>query len=30
MFIYYILTSGYNRFIDLLIGDDKKYTDKML
>lgn len=33
MFIYYILTSGYNWFIDLLMGNnksvkDKKYTDK--
>lgn len=28
MFIYYILTSGYNWFIDLLMGDDKKHTDK--
>lgn len=33
MFIYYILTSGYNWFIDLLMGnnksvEDKKYTDK--
>ena len=33
MFIFYILTSGYNWFIDLLMGnnksvDDKKYTDK--
>lgn len=29
MFIYYILTSGYNWFVDLLIGNnDKKYADK--
>lgn len=28
MFIYYILTSGYNRFIDLLVGNDKERTDK--
>lgn len=33
MFIYYILTSGYNWFIDLLMGnnksvEDKKYTNK--
>lgn len=33
MFIFYILTSGYNWFVDLLIGnnksvEDKKYTDK--
>lgn len=33
MFIYYILISGYNWFIDLLMGNnesvkDKKYTDK--
>ena len=33
MFIYYILTSGYNWFIGLLMGNnksvkDKKYTDK--
>lgn len=29
MFIFYILTSGYNWFVDLLIGNkDKKYTDK--
>lgn len=33
MFIYYILTSGYNWFISLLMGNDKsvkdkKYTDK--
>lgn len=33
MFIYYILTSGYNWFISLLMGnnksvEDKKYTDK--
>lgn len=28
MFIYYLLASGYNRFIDLLIGNNKKYTDK--
>ena len=28
MFIYYILTSGYNRFIGILMGDNKKYTDK--
>lgn len=33
MFIYYILTSGYNWFIDLLMGNnksvkDKEYTDK--
>lgn len=30
MFIYYLLTSGYNWFIDLLMGDDKdkEYTDK--
>lgn len=33
MFIFYILTSGYNWFVDLLIGnnksvEDKKYADK--
>lgn len=33
MFIFYILTSGYNWFVDLLIGnnksvEDKKYTTK--
>lgn len=33
MFIYYILTSGYNWFTSLLMGNDKsvkdkKYTDK--
>lgn len=29
MFVLYILTSGYNRFVDLLMGNnDKKYTDK--
>lgn len=29
MFIFYILTSGYNQFVDLLMGNkDKKYTDK--
>lgn len=28
MFIYYILTSGYNWFIDLLMGDNKEHTDK--
>lgn len=33
MFVYYILTSGYNWFIDLLMGnnksvEDKKYTNK--
>lgn len=29
MFIFYILTSGYNWFVDLLIGNnDKEYTDK--
>lgn len=28
MFIYYILTSGYNWFIDLLMGDDKNHADK--
>ena len=28
MFIYSILTSGYNRFIGILMGDNKKYTDK--
>lgn len=33
MFVLYILTSGYNRFVDLLMGnnksvEDKKYTDK--
>lgn len=29
MFIYYILTSGYDRFINLLMGNkDKKYTNK--
>lgn len=28
MFIYYILTSGYNWFIGSLIGNNKEYTDK--
>lgn len=28
MFIYHILISGYNWFIDLLMGDDKEHTDK--
>ena len=28
MFIYYILTSSYNWFIDLLIGNDKSIEDK--
>ena len=28
MFIFYILTSGYNWFVDLLIGNNKKCTDK--
>lgn len=28
MFIYCILTSGYNWFMDLLIGNDKEYTTK--
>lgn len=28
MFIYYLLASGYNRSIDLLIGNNKKYADK--
>lgn len=28
MFIYYILTSSYNRFIDLLMEKDKEYTTK--
>lgn len=28
MFIYHILTSGYKRFIDLLVGNNKKYTNK--
>ena len=28
MFIYYILISGYNWFIDLLMGDNKEHTDK--
>ena len=28
MFIYYILTSSYNWFIGLLIGNNKEHTDK--
>ena len=28
MFIYYILTSGYNWFVDLLIGNNKRVEDK--
>lgn len=28
MFIFYILESSYNRFINLLMGNNKKYTDK--
>lgn len=28
MFIFYILTSGYNWFVDLLIGNNKSVEDK--
>lgn len=28
MFIFYILTSGYNWFVDLLIGNNKSIEDK--
>ena len=28
MFIYHILTSGYKRFIDLLMGNNKSIEDK--
>ena len=28
MFIYYILASGYDWFINLLMGDNKEHTDK--